>query len=392
MAESGDFVTPRLYGKPWFEKPPLYYWSAALSFKLFGVSETSARLPSAIFAVLATLAASWLAWRIYTAETARWLLLMLPATVGMIGFSHAAATDMPFAATLTLAMVTAAILLGLTPESQAAPQIPSSHTLLPPSSVLTALLFGFFLGLATLAKGPAALILAGGATALWALFTKRWHDTLRLLHPAAIAAFCATAFPWYIVCAVRNPDFLRVFIIEHNFKRFLTPEFQHTQPFWFYAEILLIAFLPWTASVLCSHIAATNRLRNGSIGAPTYFLLSWSVFCILFFTISRSKLPGYVLPAIPPLGLLLARSCTLLVFSRKSRQAVGIAGVVFAAVFGTAFYGVLTNPDHILKRVTPFAPIIGLALLLFSLTNLFFGVFLLFTCRSPALFSAIRPS
>jgi 4-amino-4-deoxy-L-arabinose transferase-like glycosyltransferase len=248
-----------------------------------------------------------------------------------------------------------------------------------------------FLGLAVLAKGPAALILCGGGVALWALFTSRWRDTLRLLRPAAIAAFCLTALPWYVLCAYRNPDFFHVFIIEHNFKRFLTPEFQHLQPFWFYGEILLIAFLPWTAAFLCSRIAGTNRLRRGSLGAPTLFLLSWSLFCILFFTISRSKLPGYILPAIPPLGLILARSCTLLAQSKRSRQAVGVATVIFAAIFGAAFYAVLTNPDHILKRVTPFAPIIGLALLLFTLTNLFFGVFLLFNRRSAALISATLP-
>ena len=78
MAETGDWVTPRLYGKPWFEKPPLYYWGAAASFKLFGVSEAAARLPSAISALLATLALAWLAWRIYGAETARWLLAPAP--------------------------------------------------------------------------------------------------------------------------------------------------------------------------------------------------------------------------------------------------------------------------------------------------------------------------
>src|SRR5438552_10805483 len=115
MAETGDWVTPRLYGKPWFEKPPLFYWGAAISFKLFGVSEAAARLPSAVSAFLATLALAWLALRLYGAETARWLLLLLPTTVGMIGFSHAAATDMPFASMLTIAMVFASILRNLIP-------------------------------------------------------------------------------------------------------------------------------------------------------------------------------------------------------------------------------------------------------------------------------------
>src|SRR5450755_2209387 len=88
MASTGDWVTPKLYGRPWFEKPVLYYWGAALSFKLFGVSEVTARLPSALSALLATLALAWLALRLDSWELARWVLLLLPSTVGMSGFSH----------------------------------------------------------------------------------------------------------------------------------------------------------------------------------------------------------------------------------------------------------------------------------------------------------------
>ena len=160
MAETSDWVTPRLYGKPWFEKPPLFYWGAALSFKLFGVSEAAARLPSAISALLATLAIAWLALCLYGAETARWLLLLLPTTVGMIGFSHAAATDMPFSGMLTIAMVCAAVVLGLTRDE--------NSPVLPQTPWPALILFGFFLGLAVLAKGPAAIILSGGAVFLGA--------------------------------------------------------------------------------------------------------------------------------------------------------------------------------------------------------------------------------
>ncbi len=304
MAETGDWVTPRLYGQPWFEKPALYYWGAALGFKFFGVSELTARLPSAIAALLATLALAWLAWRVYGAETARWLLLLLPTTVGMIGFSHAAAPDMPFAGMLTIAMVFAARLLRLVPYSSAS---------LTSSTSFNSLLFGFFLGLAVLAKGPAAIVLSGGAVVLWAAFSKRWRDAFRCLHPLAIATFCLSALPWYILCGRRNPDFFRVFIIEHNFKRYLTPEFQHMQPFWFYIPILLIAFLPWTLVLLWSAlIGLFRRDRNFEFSPMTNLLLSWAIFCLVFFSISRSKLPGYILPAIPGLGLLLARSYVVL--------------------------------------------------------------------------------
>jgi 4-amino-4-deoxy-L-arabinose transferase-like glycosyltransferase len=316
MVETGDWVTPRLYGKPWFEKPVLYYWGAALSFKLFGVSEASARFPSAVSALLATLAMAWLAWRVYGAETARWLLLLLPTTVGMIGFSHAAATDMPFAGMLTIAMVFAAGILGIVPPTGLSFHTPrvSLYTNTRPGGLVSLFFFGSFLGLAVLAKGPAAIVLSGGAVLLWAIFTKRWRDAFNCLHPVAIASFCLTALPWYILCARRNPGFLRVFIIEHNFKRYLTPEFQHIQPFWYFIPILLIAFAPWILALFWSALYGALRYLPTRRPSPTtILLLCWSAFCIVFFSISKSKLPGYILTAVPAIGLLLARSYVHLV-------------------------------------------------------------------------------
>jgi 4-amino-4-deoxy-L-arabinose transferase-like glycosyltransferase len=336
MAETGDWVTPRLYGRPWFEKPPLLYWGGAIFFKLFGsrAPEVAARLPSAISALLATLALAWLAWRTYGKECARWLLLLLPTSVGMIGFSHAAATDMPFAGMLTTSMVCAAFALGLVVTTENTPILPRT-----PWLALT--LFGLFLGLAVLAKGPAAIILSGGAVFFWAIFTKRWRDAFRLLHPAAIASFCLTALPWYILCARRNPDFFRVFIIEHNFKRYLTPEFQHVQPFWYYVPILLIALFPWTPSAL---FAARNILgdkTNSVSQSQSILVLCWVVWPLLFFSLSQSKLPGYVLPVVPPAILL----CVQALFGGTQRTAACFrtfaltAGITFiiAAVAFLAF-------------------------------------------------------
>jgi 4-amino-4-deoxy-L-arabinose transferase-like glycosyltransferase len=299
MAESGDWVTPRLYGHAWFEKPVLYYWVAALSFKRFGATEAAARFPSAFSALLATLAMAWLAYRLYGLETARWLMLLLPTTVGMIGFSHAAATDMPFSAMLTIAMVFAASIVGLTRNE--------NSPVLSRTPWLALLIFGFFLGLAVLAKGPAAIILSGGAVLLWAVFTRRWRDAFRCLHPFAIFSFCLTALPWYILCSRRNPEFFRAFIIEHNFKRFLTPQFQHIQPFWFYLPIILVALFPWTVFLVAATRKSVKDVSTArAFPAPILFFISWALFTILFFSTSQSKLPGYILPALPPLAIFLA--------------------------------------------------------------------------------------
>ena len=342
MAETSDWVTPRLYGKPWFEKPPLFYWGAAISFKLFGVSEAAARLPSAVSAFLATFALAWLALRLYGAETARWLLLLLPTTVGMIGFSHAAATDMPFSGMLSIAMVCAAVVLGLT-RNENSPVIPQTPW-------LALVLFGFFLGLAALAKGPAAIILFGGAIFFWALITRRWSDAFRLFHPAAVASFCLTALPWYVICARRNPDFFRIFIIEHNFKRYLTPEFQHIQPFWYYGPIILIAILPWSVILLRVGYDAVLSFRQRQWKeSNSLFLALWTIFPLVFFSFSQSKLPGYALPVLPPLSALAARSLVL-AFQRSLAAARWVAiavAMLLVAPAGVFWYRTLIPPGGI---------------------------------------------
>jgi len=286
MAETGDWVTPRLYGKPWFEKPVLYYWGAALCFKLFGVSEAAARLPSAISALLATLALAWLALRLYRAETARWLLLLLPTTIGMIGFSHAAATDMPFSSMLTIAMVCAAVVLGLT-RNENTPILPRTPWLALFSSVSP--------GARVLAKGPAAIILSGGAIFFWALITKRWSDAFRLFHLAAIASFCLTALPWYILCAAATPtssassssstisSATSPRIPAHPALLVLRPRHSHSS-------------LPW-AALLAASFADSWRARKERrwCDPSTLLFICWAVLTLVFFSISKSKLPGYVL-------------------------------------------------------------------------------------------------
>jgi len=341
MVESHDWVTPRLYGKPWFEKPVLYYWGAALCFELFGVNEAAARLPSALSALLATLSLAWLAWRVYGGETARWLLVLLPTTVGMIGFSHAATMDMPFTGMLTVALVAAAVVLGFARPAAESPSSPDQTAtvkglLATPWSALIA--FGVFLGAAVLAKGPAAIVLCGGAVLLWALFTRGWRDAFRLLHPVAIAAFCVTALPWYILCARRNPDFFRVFIIEHNFQRYLTPEFRHIQPFWFYVPILIVAASPWVPLVFArARVRFEEHLRNKPARPVAKFLWSWVLFVTLFFSLSKSKLPGYILPAVPSVIMGVALSLARALQSERFSRWIAVGSGVSLMMLGTVW-------------------------------------------------------
>ena len=290
MLQTGDWVTPRLYGQPWFEKPVLYYWAAAAAFRFFGVTEFAARLPCALAALLATLAIAWAALRAYGRDSAVLVMLFLPTSIAIIAFARAATPDALFSALLAACAAVAFATL----EN-------------PRASVILQIAFGSFLGAATLAKGPAAVILAAGAVFLWALVSRQWRAVLQLMKPASVVSFFVVALPWYILCAVRNPEFLRIFILEHNFARYLTPVFQHPQPFWFFGVVILAATIPWTGLLIPLAIAARRSyVARSWPDSPALFFACWAAFPMLFFSFSESKLPGYILPAVPPLAFLLA--------------------------------------------------------------------------------------
>lgn len=318
MAATGDWVTPRLYGQPWFEKPILYYWTAAASFRMLPANpEWAARLPSALAALLAALAMAWTARRIYGPRAGYFTLLILPSSAAFIGFARAASPDMLFASTLAIALAAASAVC--IPPAEAIPAgppagLPAAAT--PPSRAessprragfLALLIFGAALGFASLAKGPAAVILAAGSVFCWALLSSQWRRATRLLHPVAILSWSAVALPWYVICALRNPDFLRVFIFQHNFARYLTPVFQHRQPFWYFLPILLIGIFPWTPAIAWLAVDGWRAIRrNDWRGSPALFFACWTAFPFVFFSFSQSKLPGYVLPCFAPLALLIA--------------------------------------------------------------------------------------
>ena len=327
MASTGDWVTPRLYGQPWFEKPVLYYWAAGAGFLVHLPAEWAARLPSALAALVTAIAIGWLGVKHYGLRAELFVSpfilapLIFSTSVAAIGFARAASPDMLFSASLTVGMASAAAVLrkgrGLGPyRDPAGSNSISDHRALG--------MFGAALGLAVLAKGPAAINLAGGAIGNWALLTARSPDASRLTHPIAIAAFCAVALPWYVVCAMRNPDFIHIFIFQHNFERYLTPMFQHRQPFWYFAPILILGLLPWTAGLWSAGEEGRRLWRERAWkNSPGLFFACWAVFPFLFFSFSQSKLPGYILPAIAPLALVISVGLQRRVLTRESSAARG---------------------------------------------------------------------
>jgi 4-amino-4-deoxy-L-arabinose transferase-like glycosyltransferase len=318
MAAGGDWVTPRLHGEAWLEKPILYYWVAAVGYRLFGDSELAARLPSAVGAATTLLALSWFARRFYGGPTTSLLLLLFPSSIAILVFARAATTDMLFSTTLALAMASAAPLVLLRqPRGVTGYQIG----------------FGAAVGLAVLAKGPAGVVLAGAGIVTGALLARRLPQARRVAGPWSLGAFALVALPWYLLCAANNPEFLQVFLLSHNLERFLTPVFRHQQPFWYFGPVLLLGLAPWTAAVVATiHAAGKTVTRREWAGSPSMFLAGWVVVPVAFFSLSQSKLPGYVLPAMPAATVLLAHVVALALSRPAVARAIGVgtAGVLGA--------------------------------------------------------------
>jgi 4-amino-4-deoxy-L-arabinose transferase-like glycosyltransferase len=175
-----------------------------------------------------------------------------------------------------------------------------------------------------------AVVLVAGAAALFVVSTGQWRKALRLLHPVGVIVWVAVTLPWYVLCAWRNPEFLSTFLISHNVERFLTPVFQHVQPFWFFGPILMLGVAPWTLPLFGLFATGLKAFREKAArDTPQNFLACTVVFILLFFSLSRSKLPGYILPALFPIALLLALWLCDAMVSRSATVRWALAGVGF---------------------------------------------------------------
>ena len=276
MAATGDWVTPRLWGSPWFEKPALLYWMTAAAFKIGLGPDLAPRLPVALAGILFLIYFFALLCRAFGRSAAWYSAAILATSAGWLAYSHIAVTDLPMSAAFAAAMLTLCLESG---------------------TANAALLAGGFLGLAVMAKGlvPLALFIP----ALWFL-----RHRIRDLALASISAIVVAA-PWYALVTLRNgAPFLNEFIWKQHFGRFLTSALQHPQPFWFYLPILLAALFPWTPLIVLPMGAGFLRERLAR-DARTQFLLAWFLWGFLFFSASRNKLPGYLLPLLPPVAALI---------------------------------------------------------------------------------------
>ncbi len=283
------WVTPTLEGRPWLEKPPLYYWLTIPVFRLAGQSETAARVGPALAALWTALVLYWLGGALWSRLAGLIGALALLTMVGFAAFGRSASTDMP----MTACMTTCLALLAVAAVRDSEPwwKVIAGYV---------------FLGLAILAKGPVALVLAIGIGACYWAFCDRWR--LRRWHPiAGLVIALAVSVPWFWLAFRQNGfGFILVFFVNHNLARYVTDIHHHTQPFYFYVPVILGLIFPWTAWLLFSVSGnGFQALRGWREWNPAnLFLGCWILFPLLFFSISRSKLPGYLIPILPAIALL----------------------------------------------------------------------------------------
>jgi 4-amino-4-deoxy-L-arabinose transferase-like glycosyltransferase len=320
MLASGDWLTPRLNGVLYFEKPPLYYWSVAASMAALGPTELAVRLPGKLSTAGMVLLAAAFARRRWGARTGLLAGLVLASSLLVVALGRLALID-PM---LSLAMSGAAFAFAAFAESEEAGDPRRARRALYGLHVACAA--------AVLLKGLIGVILPGGAIVFWTLLTGRWRTLARLFSPGPLAVFLLLAVPWHVAMARRHPDFLQFYFVHEHFQRFATTEHRRTGPLLYFVPVLLAGFLPWTAFL--GRLKETwPGLRRAAWNerATEGFLWIFALLVFVFFSVSRSKLIPYVLPIWPVLAVLLAVGIER---ARGRGASFRGEGVATAALFG----------------------------------------------------------
>lgn len=347
MWQTGDWITTTLGGFHWFEKPALLYWSQAAAFSIFGVSEWTARLGPAIFGI-GTIASVWLIARTEESVTGRkqfafFATLIAATTLGIMVFARGASFD------ITVTFPITASLACFYAYDRGGKRLGLAG-------------FYFFIGVALLAKGLIGIVFPFAIVGAYFVLSWRWPSRGlfgSLIWGPVIAA--AVASTWYLPMYARHGwEFIDEFFLQHHFARFTSNKYQHPQPFHFYFWVLPLMTIPWIPlffpglwkalnAIFHRRGAETQRSLSTVSSTPLLlFSLSWLAIPLFFFSFSGSKLPGYILPAVPATVLL----TSLYAYGKAAeslrwRNAIfGLAGVTLVVVFLIVAFALPKFADH----------------------------------------------
>ena len=320
MVATGDWITPRLDGIKYFEKPALQYWATAVSFEVFGANEPAARLYVwlAGFATLAIV--GFAAFRLAGPVVAEASVLALVASPYFMALGGIVTLDMG----LTLWTTATFFALLLAEAARERPREQRNWMLASWASM----------ALAVLSKGLVGIVFAGAAVFFAMVLSRDLSILKRMRWGWGLAIFLVIAVPWFVLVSRANPEFAHFFFIHEHFERFLTHEHRRVQPAWFFLPIVLLGFLPWVSAFVVSLRAGWKAA--GAVRYPLRMALAFSAFVLAFFSASGSKLPAYVLPIFPPLAFVLGHFLATAPMPRLSRHALFTALAAAAVTVGAA--------------------------------------------------------
>ncbi len=315
MLTRGELLTPYIFGKPQFEKPPLYYWFVILSFKIFGVNEFSARIASSIFGIFGVLGVYLLGKILINRRAAFFAGIVLATSINYLALSRACVIDM-----LLCVLILYAFLFFF-------------YAYLSESGKSKWYLLSFvFLALAVLAKGPIGVFLPLVIIGIYLIFAKELKKLKEIPFLRGVILFLAVAVPWYfLMYRVHGKEFIDVFFGFHNIVRFLKPEHRIGDVFYYYIPILMGGFSLWIA-FLPLGIWQAFREESIKLKKTNLFLIIWFLVIFVFFSLSRTKLPTYIFPLYPALALLIGRLFDVFLdrgFTRKQEKTMNISLYLF---------------------------------------------------------------
>ncbi len=283
MVAIGDYITPTYNYEPRYDKPILFYWFMTLAFKLFGITEFSARFTSAMFGTVLAAATFFFVKRLYGQRPAILAGLCLLLNLEFFVYSHSAVTDMTLAFFITAALYS--FYLGYQTTSEL--------------NNKWYLLFWIFAALAALTKGIIGILFPAAIIFIYLAASRELSKVKQLLAPRFLLVFSAIAFPWYIAQFYINGwEFFNAFIIKHHFQRYTEVISSHSGPIYFYVPVILAGFFPWAAFL-------PNAVYRGFKERAVYLYGAiWFIVIFIFFSISRTKLPNYIMPLFPAMAII----------------------------------------------------------------------------------------
>jgi len=318
MVVSGDWVTPRLNDLKYFEKPPLQYWATASAYTVFGEHQWTSRLWVSLTGFAGIMLVWYAGMRLFGSTAGRYAAVLLGGSLLYVLTGHLNTLDMGVTFFITLGIV--GLLLG----QQAEINLRARRNWM--------CLAWIAMALAVLSKGLMGLVLPGAALFLYSIFQrdlgvwKRMHWSLGLL------LFMLVVTPWFYLVMKANPEFFQKFFIYEHYTRFTTKELGRYQPWYYFVPVLLLGMMPWTVLMFDTLMRTwKDSERADKSFNPERFLLIWAVFIYLFFSVSGSKLPSYLLPMFPALALLMGKQLAAMEERRLFRMILPMLPVALLA-------------------------------------------------------------